>query len=101
MTNAKLNYLLGNGKACEKFLGDLACGLPVEVSKNAVLNHGLAVHALLSELEAVELEKRMLHGQLDQCVKELRMIKSKEIDPILVKRFEELKDSLITYIEEF
>lgn len=101
MTNARLNYLLSNGTACEKFLGDFADGRLVELNRNMVVNHGLAVHALLVELERCELEKRMLHQQIDQLVKELRMLKADKLDPLLEKSFEALKDSLITYIEEY
>ena len=101
MKDAKLNYLIGNGQACIMFLDNLAHGRLERIHENAVLNHGLAVHALIVELTAVEMENRKLQQQLDGCAKELRLIKQKEIDPILSKRFEELKDSLISYIEDF
>ena len=101
MTNAKLNYLLSNGKACEKFLGDFGNGLLVELNRNMVLNHGIAVHALMVELENCELEKRRLHNQIDQLAKELRAIRADKLDPILDRRFEDLKASLISYIEEY
>lgn len=101
MTNAKLNYLIGNGKACVKFLDDFATGTLCDLNRNMVLNHGIAVQALITELETVELEKRRLHNYLDECSKELRMIRVNKLDPILEKRFEELKESLISYIEEY
>lgn len=101
MIDAKLNYLISNGQFCIRFLDDLAHGELNIANRNTILNHGLAVHALIDALQSVEMERRDLQKQLDGCAKELRMIKEKDLNPILSKRFEELKECLISYIEEF
>jgi hypothetical protein len=101
MRDSKLKWIVDNGKACVAFLDGMAKGDIQSISENAVLNHGLSVHALIDALVSVEMERRKVQDQLDGCAKELRLIKQKEIDPILSKRFEELKDSLISYIEDF
>lgn len=101
MTDAKLNYIISNGEYCERFLECLARGEYEDICANDVLNHGLAVHALIYELRRVELENRKLLQQLEGCVNELRLIRSHEIDPIVHKRFDELKQSFISFIEEF
>lgn len=101
MRDSKLKWIVDNGQFCVAFLDDLRTGRVDRIHENAVLNHGLAVIALIDGLMSVEMERRKLQDQLDECAKELRLIKAKEIDPILSKRFEELKDSLISYIEDF
>lgn len=101
MKDEQLNYLISSGQACVMFLDDLRMGRSESIYENAVFNHGLAVNALMYGLMSVEMERRKLQDQLDKCAKELRMIKQKEIDPIISKRFEEMKESLISYIEDF
>lgn len=101
MIDAKLNYVVSNGQFCVEFLDNLAHGRIEGINKNAILNHGLSVHTLIIELKSVEIENRELRRLLDEKNAELRKIRDREIDPIVADRFAALKDSLISYIEEF
>lgn len=101
MTNAKLNYLVGNGNACVSFLDAMAFEVPDLASRNKILNHGLSVRSLIIELKEAERKNRELEDRLASCSKELRLILSKEIDPIVEERFADLKAGLISYIEDY
>lgn len=101
MFDAKLDYVVSNGEFAVRFLDDLAHGRIDHLQENAILNHGLAVHAVIVELKSVEIENRKLRQLLGEKDAELRKIRDREIDPIVADRFAALKDSLISYIEEF
>lgn len=101
MLDAKLNYVVSNGEFCVLFLDDLARGRIERIHENAVLNHGLSVRTLIVELKSVENENRELRRLLDEKDKELRKLLAQVVDPLVADRFADLKESLISYIEEF
>lgn len=96
-----LDYLISNGEYCIIFLEGLAKSASDHRECNAINNHALAVYGLMNSLRLAVSDCVDLSARLALCTGKLKEVESGDLERLVSERVEEIKKSLIDYIEEF
>ena len=104
MENKELKRLIRTGEAAITFLEELARmprGEKIEINLNMIANHGIAVARLVSAVDQLKKENDELIAITNNQAEELRRLEENEILPVVNERFENFKEHLKNFINEY